>query len=225
MRIDSLFYRLAYRAGRPRWDSAEPRPELAGLIQGRPAGRALDLGCGTGTDAIYLASQGWEAVGVDFVPEAIGTARSRAAACGSSASFVVADVTRLRQAAVNGDFDLVIDIGCYHAIPARLRDSYATEVAALTMPGADLYLAGISAPPATWRLLGAQGVSADDLRRRFGTDFDLAGERTAGPVGRAGSFVIYHLVRKDPGAEPMRTASPLANRGQVTGLGGRVAGP
>lgn len=82
MRIDTLFYRLAYRFGRPRWDSAEPRPELAGVIRGRP-GRALDLGCGIGTDAIYLARQGWEAVGVDFVPEAIETARSRAAASGS----------------------------------------------------------------------------------------------------------------------------------------------
>lgn len=111
---------------------------------------------------------------------------------------MVADVTRLRQAGVSGDFDLVIDIGCYRAIPARLRSSYAVEVAAVTMPGADLYLAGISAPPATWRLLGAQGVSADDLRQRFGTDFDLADKRTAGPAGRAGSFVIYHLLRKHP---------------------------
>lgn len=49
---------------------------------------------------------------MDFVPEAIGTARSRATACGSPASFVVAGVTRLRQAGVSGDFDLVIDIGC-----------------------------------------------------------------------------------------------------------------
>ena len=135
---------------------------------------------------------------MDFVPEAIATGRSRAAASGSSASFAVGDVTRLREAGVRGDFDLVIDIGCYHAIPARLRDSYAAEVAAVTRPGADLYLAGISDPPATWRLLGARGLSADDLRRHFGADFSLADEQPAGPVGRAGSLVLYHLVRKDP---------------------------
>jgi SAM-dependent methyltransferase len=198
MRIDSLFYRLAYRSGRPRWDSTQPRPELTELTRGRPPGRALDLGCGTGTDAIYLAGQGWQAVGVDFVPEAIATARSRAAASGSSASFAVGDVTRLREAGVRGDFDLVIDIGCYHAIPVRLRDSYATEVAAVTRPGADLYLAGISDPPTAWRLLGARGVSAGDLRRRFGADFSLADEQPAGPAGRAGSLVLYHLIRKDP---------------------------
>ncbi len=196
MRPDSLFYRLAYRFGRPRWDTAEPRPELEGLLPGRRPGRALDLGCGTGTDAIYLASHGWEVTGVDFVPEAIATAQTRARAAGSTASFVAGDATRLRQAGVSGPFDLMMDIGCYHAIPARLRDAYAAEVAAVARPGADFYLAGIADPPATWRLLGAQGVSAADLRRRLGADFDLVDERTAGPAGRASHFVLYHLVRK-----------------------------
>ncbi len=169
MRIDSLFYRLAYRFGKPRWDSTEPRPELARIIQGRLPGRALDLGCGTGTDALFLAAHGWDVIGVDFAPEAIGTARSRAAAAGSPASFAVGDVTRLRQAGLAGDFSLVIDIGCYHAIPAGRRDSYAAEVAAVTAPGADLYLAGVSDPPASWRLLGALGPhrrgTAQPLRR------------------------------------------------------------
>jgi SAM-dependent methyltransferase len=196
MRPDLFFYRLAYRFGRPRWDSIEPRPELEGLLQGLRPGRALDLGCGTGTDAIYLAKQSWEVVGVDFVPEAIATARTRARAAGSAARFVAGDVTRLRQAGVGGPFDLMIDIGCYHAIPACRRDVYAVEVAAVARPGADFYLAGIADPPATWRLLGARGVSAGELRRRFGTDFDLADERTAGPVGRVAHFVLYHLVRK-----------------------------
>jgi SAM-dependent methyltransferase len=200
MRTDSLFYRLAYRSGTPRWDSTEPRPELAELARGRAPGRVLDLGCGTGSDVLYLASLGWDATGVDFVPRAIATARSRAAAAGSAASFTAGDVTRLRAAGVGGQFDLVIDIGCYHAIPAGRRDAYRDEVAAVTRPGGDLYLAGVSDPPATWRLLGARGLGAGDLRRRFGPDFELAGEQTAGRIGRAGAFVLYHLVRKPPGA-------------------------
>ena len=189
MSIDSFFYRLAYRSGRPRWDTAEPQPELAELIRGHPPGRALDLGCGTGTDAIYLTSQGWEVTGVDYVPRAIAAARSRAAAARSPARFAVGDVTRLREAGVSGDFDLVIDIGCYHGVPSRRRYSYVTEVAAVTRPGGDLYLAGICDPPASWRLVGAPGVDAGDLRRRFGGDFDLVGEQ------KAGRFVRYHLVR------------------------------
>lgn len=91
----------------------------------------------------------------------------------------------------------MVDIGCYHGIPAGRRDAYAAEVAAVTKPGADLYLAGVSDPPAAWRLLGARGINADDLRRRFGAYFDLVDERKAGAIGRAGPFVLYHLLRRD----------------------------
>ncbi len=196
MRRDSAFYRLAYRFGKPRWDSTEPRPELKALVDGQPPGRALDLGCGTGTDAIYLAGHGWDVVGVDFVPEAIQVARTRAHDAGSAASFVLGDVTQLHHAGISGPFDLIIDIGCYHAIPARLRDAYAAGVAQVARPAADFYLAGLSDPPATWRLLGARGVTAGELRSRFGASFDLADEQPASPAGRVAHFALYHLVRK-----------------------------
>ena len=192
MRIDTLFYRLAYRFGQPRWDGPEPWAQLPGLVRGRSPGRMLDLGCGTGATAIYLAQHGWDATGVDFAPEAIEGARARAAASGSSARFLVGDVTRLREIGVRGDFGLVIDIGCYHAVPAPLRDAYAREVAAVTRAGADFYLAGIADPPASWRLLRARGVTADDLRLRFAGEFELADQQEAGPLG----FTLYHLVRK-----------------------------
>ena len=198
MSLSSAFYRLAYRSGQPSWDSSEPRPELAELVRGRPPGRALDLGCGTGTDVLYLAGQGWDATGVDFAPRAIAIARARAATSGARATFAVGDVTRLAEAGISGVFDLVTDTGCYHGIPAGRRDAYAAGVAAVTRPGGDLYLAGVADPPATWRLLGARGIDAEDLRRHFGASFDLTGQRDAGPVGRAGRFVLYHLVRRPP---------------------------
>lgn len=194
MNLGAIFYRLAYRSGRPRWDTGEPQPELRELVD--TDGRALDLGCGTGADALYLAQHGWQVVGVDFVPEAIATANARARDAGAQVTFVVGDVTHLREIGVRGPFDLVIDIGCYHGIPAGLRDAYAAEVAAVTRPGADFYLAGVSQPPVAWRLLGAAGVSADDIRRRFGASFDLADEQKFGRIGRAPEFVRYHLVRR-----------------------------
>jgi SAM-dependent methyltransferase len=196
MRTDSLFYRLAYRAGTPRWDSAEPRPELVELTQGRLPGRALDLGCGTGTDVLYLARRGWDAVGVDFVPAAIAAARKRATSSGSSATFIAGDVTRLPEAGVDGSFDLVLDIGCYHGVPVTRRDSYAAGVASVTRPGSDLYIAGISHPPVIWRLVGARGLSADDLQQRFGGDFELVDHQMGGKIGRAGNFAFFHLIRK-----------------------------
>jgi len=202
-RLALFFYRFTYRHGSPRWDSAEPHPELKELVAGRPPGRALDLGCGTGTDAIYVAQQGWDVVGVDFVPEAIETATQRASVAGSSPRFVVGDVTQLRHAGVDGPFDLVLDTGCFHGIAAGLRGSYAAEVAAVAAPGADFYVAGLSDPPATWRLMGARGVTADDLRRHFDATFDLVGERQVGGRGRMAHFVLYHLVRR-PGTEGAR---------------------
>ena len=88
-----------------------------------------------------------------------------------------------------------MDIGCYHGIAADRRDAYVAEVASVARPGADLYLAGIPDPPASWRLLGAQGVSATELRRRFGGAFDLAEEQAASGMGRMSHSVLYHLVR------------------------------
>jgi SAM-dependent methyltransferase len=195
MGIDSYFYRLTYRHGSPRWDSTEPRPELQTLIAARPPGRALDLGCGTGTTAGYLAQHGWDVVGIDFVPEAIATATARVEGTGTSVCFVVGDVTRLAEAGVEGPFDLLIDIGCYHAIPARRRDAYAEGVAAVAAPGADLYLAGIARPPVTWRLLGATGLNTTELLHRFGDAFTLADQHTTEGAGRLGTFTLHHLIR------------------------------
>ncbi|MGD0982942.1 MAG: class I SAM-dependent methyltransferase [Acidimicrobiales bacterium] len=196
MRLDSFYYRLAYRFGKPRWDSTEPRSELEAVVTGRVPGRALDLGCGTGANAIYLARQGWEVVGVDFVANAIETAKSRALSAGVTASFLLGDVAQLGKAGVRGPFDLLVDVGCYHAIPDGLRDAYAAGVAAVARESADFYLTGISEPPASWRLLGAGGASSAEIRRRFGTDFVLEDVQTAGPTGRMSQFNLYHLVRK-----------------------------
>jgi SAM-dependent methyltransferase len=200
MTLGRRFYGLAYRIGRPRWDRDQTRPELVALIAERAPGRALDLGCGTGRDAVFLADHGWDVVGVDFVEGAIKAARRRACN-GTPPRFLVGDVTRLRAIGVEGPFDLVLDVGCYHGVPTGARRGYAAEVAAVTRPGADLLIAGISDPPASWRILGARGVDAADLRRHFGDRFDLDGAGLVGadPPGRGGGpshFAQFHLVRR-----------------------------
>ena len=98
-------------------------------MRGRAPARALDLGCGTGADAVYLAGHGWQTTGVDFAPEAIAAARKKAADAGVDAAFVVGDASRLADAGVRGPFDLLLDVGCYHTIPAGRRAGRSTWAA------------------------------------------------------------------------------------------------
>src|SRR5207237_200171 len=86
-----------YRLGLTPWDSGIPPPELIEVIEGArrlPTGRALDLGCGTGTTTIYMATNGWQAIGVDFVPAAIRAAPAKAVATRLAVAFLVGDLTR-----------------------------------------------------------------------------------------------------------------------------------
>ena len=190
MALDRILYRLTYRLGKPRWDTGVPQPELEQLVRGRAPGRALDLGCGTGADAVYLAGHGWATTGVDFAPEAIAAASKNAADAGVSAAFVHGDASRLADAGVRGPFDLLLDVGCYHTIPAGRRDAYVAGAAAAARPGADFYLAGIADPPRLWRLLGARGIGADEIKSRFGPYFSVDGQQRKGQ-----RLVAYHLVR------------------------------
>ena len=82
------------------------------LIKNNPPGRALDLGCGTGTNVITLAKHGWKATGIDFVPRAIKKAKTKAREENLQIDFRVGDVTHLDD--FTEPFDLILDIGCYH---------------------------------------------------------------------------------------------------------------
>lgn len=115
-----LKFNLAYLQ-HPPWDTNISPPELLAFIQSHPPGRALDLGCGTGTNVITLAKAGWQVTGIDFVPSAIIQAR-RKARC----DFRVGDVTRI-PADLQGQ-DLILDIGCFHGLGAPQRMAYLDGV-------------------------------------------------------------------------------------------------
>src|SRR5439155_10638110 len=94
-----LAYRWMYRTGRTPWDTGVTPPEVVELIEGRAAlerGRALDLGCGTGTNVRYLAEHGWETTGVDAVPAAIDRATAKLGGV-ANARVVLGDVTELER--------------------------------------------------------------------------------------------------------------------------------
>lgn len=163
----SLFYRFAYLVGFKPWDSGKSPPELVAEVEGAdalPAGRALDLGCGTGTNSVYLASHGWEVTGIDLVGRAVAAARRKARAASVSPRLLHGDVTHLGELSVGQGYGLVLDLGCFHSIPAERREAYAEGVTRAAAPGAILLLFGFA--PGAMRL-GPAGVTAGELGRRL----------------------------------------------------------
>jgi 2-polyprenyl-3-methyl-5-hydroxy-6-metoxy-1,4-benzoquinol methylase len=196
MSIASTFYDLAYRGGNPRWDTDAPTEEVAEAADRRRPGRALDLGCGTGSNCLFLARQGWSVTGVDFSPAAIEAANGRAARADVACRFVRGGVTRLSEAELDGPYELVIDVGCFHGLPRAAQDRYARSVAALTRPGPELLIVGVQRPPLAWRLIGAAGAPRSTVVDAFGAGFELVAERA-----RTGTpaMAAYRLVRTAEG--------------------------
>ena len=102
---------------RPPWDSGISPPELFDFLSSHPAGRAIDLGCGTATNVITLAQHGWQVTGIDFAPRAIQIAKYKVKDANIKADLQVGDATELK--GVDGPFDLALDMGCFHGIGKR----------------------------------------------------------------------------------------------------------
>jgi SAM-dependent methyltransferase len=174
--ISNVFFRLMYRRGFTPWDSGVSPPELVGVIEGAgrlASGRALDLGCGTGTTSVYMASKGWQVTGVDFVPRPIGVARAKAASAGLSVAFLVGDVTRLHELPIEPGFDLLFDQGCFHSLPDRARPAYVREVSRMARSGATSLLYAFGRQPDVHRRrFFPKGITPDEVRALF-ADFEM----------------------------------------------------
>ncbi|MFJ6405899.1 class I SAM-dependent methyltransferase [Streptomyces hydrogenans] len=163
-----------YRNGKPPWDSGVTPPELVALVEGPGAPtprQALELGCGTGTNAVYLARHGWRVTAVDLVDRAVRQASEKAAAAGADVTVLRGDATRLDEVDAPGPYDLFFDLSCYCGIPLHRRDAYAAGLTRRATPGARLLMFGYGPEPLdnpTTKLSSwAAGVTADELRTRF----------------------------------------------------------
>lgn len=159
-----------YLRGFVPWERDDAPAELKRLVRETPPGRALDLGSGTGTNALYLAAHGWEVEGVDFVARAVEEARREATSRGLDARFHRGDVTRLDELPLTGPFDLLLDIGCLHSLSPAARTRYATHLARLSRPGTRYLL--YAARPED-RLQGFPGISPEEVAALFAPDFAI----------------------------------------------------
>ncbi|TDJ44324.1 MAG: class I SAM-dependent methyltransferase [Gammaproteobacteria bacterium] len=115
------------------WAHEEPTLFLAEICRRREPGRALDIGCGAGTDSLFLAQQGWDVTSLDFMPKALEYTEQRAAAAGVTVTPVEADITDWEPPY---KYDLVLDHGLLHNMdPVRYAAYRETVLQALSDNG------------------------------------------------------------------------------------------
>jgi SAM-dependent methyltransferase len=160
-----------YRDGNLPWDTGQPSSQLQRVVTQTPLQpcRALELGCGTGTNCVWLAQQGFDVTGVDLAPLAVERAEERAHAAGVNVRFVVADVLQLPD--LGGPFEFFFDRGCYHAVRRDAPDAYAPAVARQLAAGArGLILAGNAREPHDH---GPPVVTEEQIRHELGPAFRI----------------------------------------------------
>lgn len=182
-----LVYRFLYSTRLIIWQRPHPPSDLVELVEGPTAlraGRALDLGCGTGTDSVYLAGHGWQVTGVDLVPRALAIAERRAKTAGVAARFVAGDVTHLPALGIGEGYQLIVDFGCFHTLPEDQRPAYVAGVTRIAGTDATLLLYGFHHPPKAAPMHA--GISTEEVRQRFevaGWKLDHADQVTANDLG------------------------------------------
>jgi SAM-dependent methyltransferase len=158
---------------------------------------ALDIGCGTGTQAVYLARAGWRVTGIDVVDQPLTKARRRATASGVAVDWTRADVTRLSELGLEPGLTPFHDRGCYHGLPGPARMAYARAVTSLAAPRAALLVMAFAR---NRTLAGPSGTDERDIVARFTPDWELVSaepDSGAAPLGpmRNVSRAWYRFVR------------------------------
>lgn len=193
------FYEITYRYFRAPWDIGA-REELVALVEGgriQPC-RTIDLGCGAGANAIYLAQHGFDVTGVDYAEAAIEKARARAREAGVQVDFLVDDLTNLRHA--SGTFDFLLDYGVLDDLRPRQREPYLRNLLPLTHAGSHYLLWGFEYPRRWWeRFVPFYDVPFDpgEIEQRFNPYFDI--EKIGGKLDYSKwppGYAVYLMTRK-----------------------------
>jgi len=153
----------SYASGQLPWDTGQPEPLLVEFITSDAVtpGPALEIGAGTGTNAIWMAERNFDVLGVDVAPLAVERARTKIEGRALRCSFAVSDF--LAAPPPSGPFQFVFDRGCFHVFdePAE-REQFAAHVAAVLAPGG-LWLSLIGSTEGPPREVGPPRRSAREI--------------------------------------------------------------
>jgi cyclopropane fatty-acyl-phospholipid synthase-like methyltransferase len=161
--MDIERFEQAYKE-QPPWDIPGPQPDVVGLEEaGAIRDPVLDAGCGTGENALFLASRGHRVLGVDYVAAAVERARAKAEERGVSAKFEVGSALEL--ARLGQTFETVIDCGLFHTFDDEERRQYVVALGAAVRPGGRCFILCFSdrEPPGA----GPRRVTQDEILEAF----------------------------------------------------------
>jgi cyclopropane fatty-acyl-phospholipid synthase-like methyltransferase len=163
-----MFRRLTFNLWylrKPPWDSGISPPELLQFIQTHLPSKAIDLGCGTGTNVITLARAGWQVTGVDFASRAIHIAKNKLKRENLQADLLIGDVTKLDH--ITGPFNLVLDIGCFHSISSEGKRDYLTQLDRILAPNGFWLMYGFINPNPLQPAVGLVEADISLIQSRF----------------------------------------------------------
>lgn len=157
--------------GTPPWDIRRPQPAFEALErEGWVVSPVLDVGCGTGENALFLADRGYEVTGVDLVRRAIDKAEEKARARGIPVDFRVADALALE--ALERTFATVVDSAVFHVFEDDDRARYVDALRKVLAPGGRLLMLVFSdAEPTHWG--GPRRIRREEIERAFADGFTI----------------------------------------------------
>ncbi|MEA3335233.1 MAG: class I SAM-dependent methyltransferase [Chloroflexota bacterium] len=187
------WWNLRYHKRETPWDGGIVPPELHEIVDSGylpSSGIALDMGCGTGTNANFLARRGFLTVGVDVAWLALQEARQKSLSEGLPTLYCLGDVADLSFLNLQANF--VLDIGCFHSLPSAVRDGYMASLAGHMVSGGYYLVYGFD------RAVNVEGESLGlldgEVAARFGSAFRLQWRR---PSTEGDRTVAWYLLERE----------------------------